>query len=283
MLSPETIEKIQKLSEAQQASLIEQLGREVLQADLAVKAEGVSLVNLEQYKEHRDNMRGSYSTDSIGEFHNYCKDQLETFTHFPVFVDGPEMQAKAIIDYGTADLPGHCRFNATVQLERTALYKALLNKIHETRYTQRDMAELLEEYASHVDVIVETDKGKEPVALPKALAAIRSMSVDNVRNVSSEQNSYSESASVLEKQSVNANSIKPVAFSFTCMPYNELKERTFLVRMSPITRDGISFSLKVLTLEETQEDIAQEFKAKLAEGFEGTEVKTFMGEYSPRG
>lgn len=283
MLSPETIEKIQKLSEAQQKSLLDQVDSKFLLADLAVQAEGVSLVNLERYKEHRDNMRGDYSTDSIKEFHDFTKAQLEHFESFPVFVDGPNMKAEAIIDYGTAKTPGHCRFTAEIGLQRTALFKALCSKIHECTFGQRDLAELLEEYQAHVTVYVEGKEGKEAASLPKALAAIRSMTVDTVRNVSSEQQSYSESASVLEKQNIQAGGLRPIAFTFTCKPYTDLKERTFMLRISPITRGtDIYFSLKALVFEETLEEIADEFKQALAEGFKDTEVKTYMGKYNPR-
>lgn len=281
-LSPETIEKIQKLSAEQQSSLIEQLDSKVLQADLAVKAEGVSITDLEQYKEHRDNMRGAFATDSIEEFHNFTKKQLDQFPAFPVFVNGPNMSAEAIIDFGDAKLPGHCRFTGSIKLERTALYKTLLSTINGERFTQRELAELLEEYQAHVQVIAETDEGKAPIDLPKALTAIRNMTVEKVRNTSSEQNSYSESASVLEKQQIQSAGLKPVAFSFTCKPYTDLIERTFLLRISPITRSNdVIFSLKVLTLEEIKEDIALEFKSLLVNGFADTGVTTYMGDYCP--
>lgn len=282
MLSPETIAKIQKLSAEQQSSLIKQLDSHTLHADLVVKAEGVSLVDLEEFKEYRDNMRGSYSTDSIAEFHSFCKEQLAAFPSYPVFVNGPHMKATAIIDYGNSTAPGHCRFNASVKLERTALYNKLLNDLSNERFSQRELAETLEEYASHVQVFVEGAEGKEVAPLPKALAAIRKMSVDKVRNQSSEQNDYSAAASVMERVDIQAEGLRPVAFSFTCKPYTDLQERTFLLRISPITgRDALGFGLKVLKLEEIQEEIALEFKDKLIEGFADTEVKTFIGNYSP--
>lgn len=280
MLSPETIEKIQKLSAEQQSSLIEQLDKQVLHADLAVQAEGVSLVNLEKYKEHRDNMRGAFATDSIKEFHSFTKEQLAQFPAFPVFVNGPHMSAEAIIDYGDAKLPGHCRFTGRVKLEPTALYSTLLNNIHNNTFSQREFAELLEEYQANVQVIVETEDGKANADLVKSLASIRNMTVERLRNTSSEENNYTRGASVLEKQQIQSAGLKPIAFTFKCKPYTDLIERTFLIRISPITRnDSVIFALKVLTLEETKEDIALEFKSLLVDGFTDTGVTTYMGDY----
>lgn len=280
MLSPETIEKIQKLSAEQQSSLIEQLDKQVLHADLAVQAEGVSIVNLEKYKEHRDNMRGAFATDSIKEFHSFTKEQLDQFPAFPVFVNGPHMSAEAIIDFGDAKLPGHCRFTGRVKLEPTALYSTLLSNIHNNTFSQRDFAELLEEYQANVQVIVETEDGKAPADLVKSLASIRNMTVERLRNTSSEENNYTRGASVLEKQQIQSAGLKPVAFTFKCKPYTDLIERTFLIRISPITRsDSVIFALKVLTLEETKEDIALEFKSLLIDGFADTGVTTYMGAY----
>lgn len=280
MFTPETISKIQELSVEQLKETTSQIDAQILHADLLAVPAGVSIKNLEQYKMNRDSMRGVFNTDSVDQFHAYCKAQTTEFPSFPVFINGPVMKAEAFIDYGSASSPGHCRFNAGIKLKATALYLTLINEIHGTTFNQRGLAELLEEYAPNVQVFIENDEGKEPVKLARGLSCIRSMKSSQSIDVSSEQNNYSSSSSALEKQSINSGNDKPVAFSFTCKPYLDLKEQSFLVRMTPITKGTeIVFNLKVLMLEDLQEKMAIEFSELLSKGFDETDIDTYIGVY----
>lgn len=282
MLSPESIEKIQKLSVEQLKETTSEISKQVLHADLIAVPEGVTLKDLEKYQEYRNSMRGNFSTDSVAQFHMYCKAQTEQFPSYPVFINGPEMKAQAFVDYGSAVSPGHCKFTAGIALKRTALYTTLLNEIHEMNFTQRGLAEKLEEFAANVEVYLESDEGKKPVKLPRALASIRSMKSSHSVDISSEQNNYQSSASALEKQSINAGGDKPVAFTFKCKPYLDLKETAFVVRITPITKGNeIIFNLKVLMLEDLQEKMALEFNEILAKGFTETGIDTYIGCYQP--
>ena len=66
------------------------------------------------------------------------------------------MSAAAILNFGTTDAPGHCDSKATVKLDQTAPYTALLEIVNK-RLTQRELAEFIEDWRSFITCWSEED------------------------------------------------------------------------------------------------------------------------------
>lgn len=71
----------------------------------------------------------------------------------------------------------------------------------------------------------------------------------------------------------------PVAFEFTCTPYEGPGERKFSLRNSLLKSDEPLFVLRIVQLEAQEEAIANEFRDLLIEKFDGGSVETFIGNF----
>lgn len=266
-MESQALDLLLKLSPQLAGETQSRLEQVALGADIVAVPHGVQVKDLEQFKDHRDHWRGNLATDHIDSFVKFCETHVSTFGDFPVFINAHNMKAESILDYGQDTLPGHCRLTANLKLEKTALFVNMVNNFVNEIESQKGLVNLIEEYAAHIVVYGENEEGgREAMALPAAMAALRRMSVDTVHNVSSEQNNYGSSNSAMEKVDIKANGMRPIALSFTCKPYKELSERIFMFRISPIVKGNeICFKLSALMFEETMEEMALEFQTVLSD------------------
>ncbi len=72
--------------------------------------------------------------------------------------------------------------------------------------------------------------------------------------------------------------MQPRVIRFKCVPYLHLEERTFVIRLSLLTSSEKPLLIfRISKLEGIIEEMAEEFKEILVDGFDGQETKVYMG------
>jgi len=240
---------------------------------LAVVPDSMSVRDLEKYQEHASRYRIGFVTTSIADFSTYSEDFDQEGAK--CFVDAERMTAKTIFDLGTVELPGHQENTAKLKLSKTAAYSALL-RLDGERLSQKTAAEFIEDWSDNIIVFT---KDGDNMTCPAASAALRNLSIEAAREVNSKVSDFGESVSALERIEAKHQESLPSEIQFKCDPYNGLDKRTFKLRVSILTGDDRpKISLRILKLESTQEEIAEEFKEILVGNFKSLQLKTFIGE-----
>lgn len=243
--------------------------------DLTALPSDYKLHDLEKYKPMRRRERGTMNTNAIDAFTSYVKDHVEPGA--TVFVNPDEMSATAVLNLGTPCVPGHADNRAKLTLKRTAAYSALISIATGAGYKQTQIAEFLEDWPEHIQCV--NDSGS--ITLPKAIAAIRKLSIEAIRKIENSEQQLSASRSAFE--SVQATSVDPLptVIMFDCQPYADLKARTFALRLNVQTGgDKPTISLRIVKAEQHAEDMANELGYLIAHAFDGAPIPVLLGSYS---
>lgn len=216
-------------------------------------------IDLEGKLPLRRRARGAMSTEFVAPFAEYVAAHAQPGT--TVFINANDMSAQAVLNFGSNALPGHCDNITNVELKETAAYKAM-TRLLMSAMSQRDLAEWLEEWGAMVMV----REGHEPDApvldLKSCINAVRNVTIKAVKDAESAVGNFSQTRSALEEISMQAKADAklPPFLHLKFQPYQELVERTFIVRVSAITsRDEPLFRCNLLAAEQHQEDMANEF------------------------
>ena len=233
------------------------------------------LHNVEQYKPLRRRARGTMETSAIDAFTNYVNTHAEQGA--AVFVNAEGMTATAVLNLGTPEEPGHADNRAKLTLKRTAAYHALSRMTTGTSHKQATIAEFLEDWPEYIKC--HNDAGE--ITLPKAIAAIRKLSIESIRKLENSEQQLSASRSAFE--SVQATSVDPLPTTilFDCQPYADLKVRTFALRLNVQTGgDKPTITLRIAKVEQHAEDMANELGFLIAHEFDGASIPVMLGGYS---
>lgn len=232
--------------------------------------------SLENLQEGRFRFRGEMKTTSISDFVKYSiKNAIEEGVS--CFIDADEMSAKTIFNIGTIGEPGHADNTALVKLKQTAPFSALL-KIDGVKYRQKELAEWLEDWR---DYLMAFDAEGNVLDIKQAISAVRRITIESTRSAEHEDHDFSAKRSVLENVEARSKDVMPTAFQFTCSPYDELKERSIKLRYSVLTGGDVpTLVLRIVQLENLEEQIAQEFLNLLCDEFDESEIETFIGKFS---
>ncbi|MEQ4913179.1 DUF2303 family protein [Proteus terrae] len=232
--------------------------------------------SLENLQEGRFRFRGEMKTTSISDFVKYSiKNAVEEGVS--CFIDANEMSAETIFNIGTIGEPGHADNTALVKLKQTAPFSALL-KIDGVKYRQKELAEWLEDWR---DYLMAFDAEGNVLDIKQAISAVRRITIESTRSAEHEDHDFSAKRSVLENVEARSKDVMPTAFQFTCSPYDELKERSIKLRYSVLTGGDVpTLVLRIVQLENLEEQIAQEFRNLLCDEFDESEIETFIGKYS---
>ena len=221
-----------------------------------------TLHDLESKLINRRRARGRLLTESLASFVGYTREHAELGTS--VFVDAHSMDATAILNLGTPSEPGHADNKAVYAPEKTAAYRALLGMANGNAHKQATVAEFLEDWPE----LVSCFNADGEIAPPKAIAAIRKMSLDAIRKAESSVQSLSESRSAFESVSATSSDPLPTHIYFTCQPYANLAERLFVLRLNVATGgDKPMIGLRVVKAEQHQEEMASELVELIFNGF----------------
>ncbi len=272
MFDKEAIEALQFGGGIYQAG--EMVGRAFRNESIVALPEHFSMRDLETYLPNRRRARGTMSTNVYKSFADYAKQHIEDGAM--VFVNQDDMSACAVLNLGTPAKPGHADNCAVLRLKATAAYTALITNASGRHSSQTTVAEFLEDWA---DLIACHNEDGE-IKLPVAVAAIRKLTIEAMRNVQSSEQSLSASKSTFE--AVKATSVDPIptTITFTCEPYIGLPVRVFTMRLAIITTaDKPHITLRIIKQEEHNEDMAMEFADQVRE-YLGQLMPVLIGKYN---
>lgn len=232
--------------------------------------------SLENLQEGRFRFRGEMKTTSISDFVKYSiKNAIDEGVS--CFIDADEMSAKTIFNIGTIGEPGHADNTALVKLKQTSPFAALL-KIDGVKHRQKELAEWLEDWR---DYLMAFDADGNVLDIKQAISAVRRITIESTRSAEHEDHDFSAKRSVLENVEARSKDVMPTAFQFTCTPYDELKERSIKLRYSVLTGGDVPvLVLRIVQLENLEEQIAQEFRNLLCDEFDESDIETFIGKFS---
>lgn len=275
MMSQDAIKELQKGAAIAQANapLDHTTGAIALPKDFEIHS-------LEKFESKRYRFRGQMGTKSVTAFSKYATDNAQE--NNTCFINADSMSAKIIFNIGTRSEPGHCDHTATVQLEKTAPYSALLGIINK-RHAQKDIAEFIEDWRTFIVAVSEEDENgdSKTIPLPRALHAIRKITIEATAKSESETRNFGASTSSMESIDVKGDNLPPALLLFTCKPYAELPEREFALRLSVITDRAPALTLRCVREEEHAEEMAKEFKELLTKELESVtpNVNAYIGSF----
>jgi uncharacterized protein YfdQ (DUF2303 family) len=234
-----------------------------------------NVVDLEHVQSFRRRMRGTMITASIPDFANYIGDNGEDGAC--VFVNQESMSAKAVLNLGTPEHPGHADNTAVLNPIRTAAYAKLRDMAKGQGLTQKAVAEWLEDWGNN---IVCFDEDGETVASGYAIAAIRQITIESASKLESTVESLSESKSAFESVKATSKTQIPATIRFNCEPYPDFHYRAFVLRLGIRTGErNPMITLNLINAEKHEEEIALELAAKVTSAI-GESAKVLLGTYS---
>jgi uncharacterized protein YfdQ (DUF2303 family) len=228
--------------------------------------------DLEPYQPRRRRARGNFHTNALASFALYTLQHAEPGCS--VFVDPLNMKATAVLNLGGPAQPGHADNTATLQAEKTAAYQALLIATQGAK-KQAVIAEFLEDWP---DLITCFHHG-EQLSPPKAIAAIRKITIEGLRKVENEEQQLSASRSAFESVQATSTEKLPTHIYFKCQPYKDLVDRTFVLRLQINTGDDKpTISLRMVKAELHAEEMANELAELVSSRF-ATGTPVMLGQY----
>ena len=231
--------------------------------------------DLEATQTIRRRARGTMATSALAAFSDYTTAHGENGT--TVFVDPENMRAVAVLNLGDAAKPGHADNTAKLTLQRTAAYTALLQHASGAGHKQATIAEFLEDWTDNVHCY--TDAGD--VATPRAIAAIRKITVEAMRKQESSEQQLGASRSAFESVQATSTEPLPTVIYFKCQPYADLNERLFVLRLGVLTgNEKPAITLRIVKQEAHQEAMAMELASLIEQRFDDGNVPVLLGSYS---
>jgi uncharacterized protein YfdQ (DUF2303 family) len=173
---------------------------------------------------------------------------------------------------------GHCRHLARPYLRQTGAYAALRG-ILGSALSQRDMSDWLEDWRDNLAVF---NAAGEALHILQAGKAARTLSVEHFKEVQTTISETRKTQSAFEQ--IEAKSEFPIlhALASTCVPYEGLPPRQFLIHLNIITSGPApTFRPRMMQEEAQQEAIVQDFKA-LAGSLIGDAASIIVGTFDYR-
>lgn len=223
-----------------------------------------TIINLEEYGERPVRHRANLTTRNLAAFIAYSLDASKAQgVPASVFVDPDTMGADAFYDLGTADNPKFSEDRASLNMKQTAEFIAL-NKVHELRLSQKQAAEFLIDWAPNITVI---DANGENLSHAKALAALRSITVQVKAETHNEERDTGRTRSAFEEAEAKSKEVLPAGIIFTCAPYLGLDERQINVRVTINTEgEKPTITFRIVGLEKLGDELGEELVQKLEAG-----------------
>lgn len=247
---------------------------ELVRGDLAAIHENYNVRDLEEFQAGRNRARGVLKTPSFEDFKSFVlanspvsdeEENIRTLpTPAPVFVDHKNVSATAILNFiNTGFAQGHCDYKALLQLEPTVIWSKL-NALKDRKLSQRDFAVFLEDWVSVLEI---TDAAGNVIGGAQALAAIRNMKIDSSSSSDHSVGNLAESRSRFDQvEARSKEEFTPAYFKIRDSAYFGLDERLIVLRLIINTNDEKPvFSVQIVKEELIQDEIIQEFKAKVIE------------------
>lgn len=242
------------------------------QEPVVIVPNSMGVHSIDKYMKNPARYRLLFETNSVDAFLEYnAANKTDSAT---CFVEALDMSALTVFDLGSQEAPLHKAHKAKVSLLKTAAYKALLAIIDYGK-DQKEASEFLEDWEDQIEVRDSQSGAMNPRLAAKAL---RLLTIETARAISSEINDFSTSQSAMERIEVKDSNAMPALILFKCKPYSSLHSRSFPVRASVLTSgNSPKIIFRIIKHEEILEDMAEEFKRSLEEKLEDSDIKTYLG------
>ena len=235
--------------------------------------------DLEAYLRNRRRARGTMTTVSEKDFAAYVTAHKEQGA--AVFVDEKAMTATAILNLGTPDKPGHTDNRAVLAPPKTAAYIALLKIADGRGKPQKEIAEFLEDWQTDIQCQGALPGNCIPVA--RAVAAMRKLTIEELRKLTAEEQSLSASKSTFESVTASSSEPIPSIVAFDCIPHVGMKKRMFVMRLGILTGGETPMPvLRIVKQEVHNEEMGQELAARVRECLDGQGVTVAVGTYTAK-
>lgn len=229
-MDKDAIERIQELGSMD--SIIEQINKRDLNSELMVIPEGMKLVPLDKYTKKNHEYRFSFSTIYIDQFIDYNRENyLEGCS--ACFISTEEMVAKTIFDLGTQENPMHKIHTATISLEKTPFYSALL-LLCERPVSQERCVEFLDEWSDYYNLADDFDvliNNKE------AISMLKNITINSKNEVSNSVGFANVGTSTMNSVEVNEKISYPRFMNMYVEPFYGLHSVNIYVRIKYIFDD----------------------------------------------
>jgi uncharacterized protein YfdQ (DUF2303 family) len=262
---------------------------EVLEAGdiptLITRDRDTALVSIEHLYHKRSRYRGRFVTNTLAELLAYiAARQGEPLPFGPavVFIDSESGSAETFFNLGTVANPGHGDDRGSLNLRRTAGFKAMLDfTAAGKQHKQRQVAEWLEDWFEVITPLYPENAGVTVPSLTAAIAAIRDITVAARGEHNSVQGDMAASRSVMEEVEAKSKKVLPVGFVFKVAPFDGFEVRTFALRLAVLPQEKEPLlSLRLVGLDDVKEKIAQEFETRVRDGVTPT-TQVHRGVFTP--
>lgn len=228
---------------------------------------------LERYLPNKVRFTGTLKTNSLNDFTSFSLAHKQDGSK--CFINSDNEEAVVIFNLGDDSKAGHADFKAFLKLEKTAEYKALLEK-HDRHLNQKQLAEFMEDWA---DYIVALNSDGAAISTSKAISAVRRITIEAKAEAKHEVQDFRSTRSALENVEAKTDHGLPSEILFKCVPFNELPEFEFYARISIITGEEPKFSFRIKRLEKIQDDIMNEFKRILVQEL-NEQIPAYLGVFN---
>lgn len=211
------------------------------------------LHDLEKHQTVRRRAIGVMKTNALPDFASYVEIHAEPGA--TVFVNAQAMAATAVLNLGDPNEPGQADNLAVLEAKRTAAFQAMLQVAGGNAHGQQTIAEFLEDWPSMVSCY--NEEGTIPV--PKAIAAIRKVTIESMRKMENTEKQHAASRSAFESVQATSTEPLPTLVYFETVPYHGLASRLFVLRLGVRTGgDKPTITLRVQNMEQHDEDMAND-------------------------
>jgi len=276
-----TKEAIQQLSQAEQiTNASEAITKALDHKDGCVALpDTLQLHDLEKYQDLRRRARGLMKTSCIPDFAKYVVAQRDDSLQTTIFV-GRDTSAKAVLNLGTTTAPGHADNIALLQLQPTAAFSAL-TKINGNHISQKTAVEFLEDWIDLVQFFSTASDSPSVITKGSALQALRKLTIEAARKVESVSANFKETMSAFESVEASSTLTLPDLVYFSCVPYEGLSERSFVLRLSVITGDDKpKLCLRIRQMEQHEDQMSAELMQLVETALhEDSNVTVLRGQY----
>jgi uncharacterized protein YfdQ (DUF2303 family) len=215
--------------------------------------ENFRLHDLEKHQTIRRRAIGVMKTNALTDFATYVEVHAEIGA--TVFVNAAAMSATAVLNLGVPEEPGQADNLAVLEARRTAAFQAMLAVSGGQSHSQQTIAEFLEDWPSMVSCF--NDEGV--ISPPKAIAAVRKVSIEAMRKMENTEKQHAASRSAFESVQATSTEPLPTLIYFETVPYHGLASRLFVLRLGIRTGgDKPTITLRVQNLEQHEEEMANE-------------------------
>lgn len=269
MLDKETIQALQE-------------GHSILAANDSMPAPSVAALpehykihDVEKWMQVRRRAIGAMKTSSVDDFAAYVDHHAESGA--TVFVNADAMRAVAVLNLGEPEAPGHADNTAEFAPKATAAFMALQQIANGQPRSQQEVAEFMEDWPSMVSCY--NEEGTIPN--PKAIAAVRKVTIEAMRKMESQEKQLSASRSAFESVQATSTEPLPTLIYFEAVPYHGLKSRLFVMRLGVRTGgEKPAITLRIQNMEQHNEEMAVELTEIVGNAI--NTIPVLIGTYQPK-